>query len=514
MAKCKLCGKKGLFLKLNEQGICPDCLRLAEIKKMEEAAQSNLNKLKQSIQDEKSYISKIQERALREIDNQITEKNVALNYIRQNITDESIQYQELQEKVIKSQKTVDSNLKKVSKLKELFKAMEYSIENFCNPYSTPAPAELMYASPSEVIKRIHFELQELYSPTVEIPLHCMDMKELRKRFKQAQADILSLSEKYQSRYTTKANATIYKLMVIALQAELQNILYNLNYGKIDSAITNVKTITSKYTQIATEGNQSIAPTIIQFIGQLEYLFIEAVKIEYEYFTQKEKIKEEQKALREQIRQEMEERKILQQQQKQVEREEEKYRNEIEALKASLQEANEEKESILQARIKKLEEQLSKVNEKKSEIINLQNGKAGYVYVISNLGSFGDNVFKIGMTRRLEPQERIDELGSASVPFPFDVHSFIFSNDAVGLENNIHKRLNEQRLNKVNFRKEFFKISIDELENLVTQLEPSAEFKKTMLAEQYKQSLSIASGIMEAFEDVMDNIAVSDSTTEE
>ena len=76
--------------------------------------------------------------------------------------------------------------------------------------------------------------------------------------------------------------------------------------------------------------------------------------------------------------------------------------------------------------------MSSVTQKREDIVNLQNGKAGNVYIISNLGSFGDNVFKIGMTRRLDPQERVDELGSASVPFGFDVHSFIFSDDAVGL----------------------------------------------------------------------------------
>ncbi len=94
-----------------------------------------------------------------------------------------------------------------------------------------------------------------------------------------------------------------------------------------------------------------------------------------------------------------------------------------------------------------------------------------------------------MTRRLEPQDRVNELGSASVPFKFDVHSFIFSDDAVMLENSLHRRLNSKRVNKVNLRKEFFRISIDELEKLVNEIDPTAEFNKTMLAEEYNQSLS-------------------------
>lgn len=113
-----------------------------------------------------------------------------------------------------------------------------------------------------------------------------------------------------------------------------------------------------------------------------------------------------------------------------------------------------------------------------------------MYVINNLGPFGDDVFKIGMTRRLNPQERIDEFGSASVPFKFDVHSFIFSEDAVKLESDLHSALDSRRLNKVNLRKEFFKVSIDELESLVERIDPAAEFNRTMQAEQYYQSLSV------------------------
>ena len=95
-----------------------------------------------------------------------------------------------------------------------------------------------------------------------------------------------------------------------------------------------------------------------------------------------------------------------------------------------------------------------------------------------------------MTRRLDPQDRINELGSASVPFKFDVHSFIFSKDAVGLEKKMHDMLNDRRLNKVNLRKEFFKISINELEQLVNSIDPTAEFNKTMLAEEFRQSAEL------------------------
>ena len=152
-------------------------------------------------------------------------------------------------------------------------------------------------------------------------------------------------------------------------------------------------------------------------------------------------------------------------------------------------AAEEEKKLMEARILELQAQLSDVIVKKENIINLQNGKAGNIYIISNLGAFGDNMFKIGMTRRINPQERVDELGDASVPFKFDVHSFIFSDNAVDLETSLHKRLSSKRVNKVNMRKEFFYSTIDELEALVAEIAPSAEFTKTMLAEEFRQSQS-------------------------
>ena len=218
----------------------------------------------------------------------------------------------------------------------------------------------------------------------------------------------------------------------------------------------------------------------------------AVKIEYNYYIKKEQARQEQLAIREQMRQEAEEKKALERERKKIEEEESKYNGEIEKLKKQLSMATSAETELLKTRISELQAQLADVALKKDEIAKLANGKAGNVYIISNIGSFGENVFKIGMTRRLNPQERIDELGSASVPFRFDVHSFIFSNDAVGLETKLHTLLNDKRVNRVNLRKEFFRVPIDELEELVNTIDPTAEFTRTILAEEFRQSES-ASG---------------------
>lgn len=337
----------------------------------------------------------------------------------------------------------------------------------------------------------NFTAEEITSlcPSVEMKIHSMDVRDLQKEFRANDKRIDEVTEAYRGRYTTKSNQAIYSLMVIALRAELQNILYDLKYQKLDQGIDNVKVMTAKYLQIACEGNQSIAPTMLKFIGEIEYLFITSVKIEYDYYVRKEQARQEQLAIREQMRQEAEERKALEAERKKVEQEEQKFKNQINDVNTKLSTAEGSEADELRKRLLELEAQLSNVTVKKENIVNLQNGKAGNVYIISNLGSFGENVFKIGMTRRLDPQERVDELGSASVPFGFDVHSFIFSDDAVGLENELHKRLNEKRVNKVNMRKEFFSVSLDELEALTREISPTSEFRRTMAAEEYRQSIS-------------------------
>ena len=392
----------------------------------------------------------------------------------------------------KLEKQVETLRKKLLRSKELYQSIEYALSNFLD-------MDVHYNG-CRLNRLDQIDLDTL-APSVILKLHSMDVKDLRKAYKENEKQIDQLMELYESRYTTKANKSIYSLMVIALKAELQNVLYNLKYEKLDKSLEDIHSISTKYLKIAGEGNQSIAGTLTKFIGELEYLFINAVKIEYNYYVRKEQARQEQLAIKEQMRQEAEERKALEAERKKVEKEESKYKSEIEKLNQALSESSSDTEmDKLKARILELQSQLSNVILKKEEIVNLQNGKAGNVYIISNLGSFGENVFKIGMTRRLYPQDRVNELGSASVPFKFDVHSFIFSEDAVGLEKKLHDMLNDKRLNKVNLRKEFFKISIEELEELISSIDPTAEFNKTMLAEEFRQSLEMDTPYADTFSD--------------
>ena len=448
-----------------------DIFRIGEIKAENEQLKQRLAALGC---DEYEEVQKKIAEAKKEfntLNEEMADQNTMISRLREEIS-------QLQEKQEKLDKQVTTQTKKLKRSKELYKSVDYCISNFLE---TDGADRL---SPSDSTD------YDAYAPSVILKLHSMDVKSLRNAFRENDKAIDRLLSSYAARYTTKANQTIYQLMVIALRAELQNILYDLKYEKLDQAVEKVKIVTRKYLQIAGEGNKSIVGTLTRFIGEIEYLFIDAVKIEYNYYVKKEQARQEQLALKQQMREEAEERKLLEQQRKKIEQEEAKYQSEIEKANEALSNTEDEAQiAALKSRILELQGQLSDVTIKKDEISKLQNGKAGNVYVISNLGSFGENVFKIGMTRRMDPQDRVDELGSASVPFKFDVHSFIFSDDAVSLENKLHTILNDKRVNKVNMRKEFFYSTLDELETLVNELDPTAEFNKTMLAEEFRQSQS-------------------------
>lgn len=145
-------------------------------------------------------------------------------------------------------------------------------------------------------------------------------------------------------------------------------------------------------------------------------------------------------------------------------------------------ALEEKKAELEAKANDIDCAIKKVDYRAA------NQKAGYVYVISNIGAFGEGIYKIGMTRRLQPMDRIDELGDASVPFDFDVHALIFSEDAPALEAALHRAFEDRKLNMVNTRREFFRVSLDEIKDVVKKnFDKTVEFIDIPPAEQFRES---------------------------
>jgi hypothetical protein len=162
-------------------------------------------------------------------------------------------------------------------------------------------------------------------------------------------------------------------------------------------------------------------------------------------------------------------------------------------------ASGEQKAMYEERIREMEEKLKQVQEEKERARSMaEQTRKGYVYIISNVGSFGEDVYKIGLTRRYDPSERVRELGDSSVPFDFDVHALILSEDAPSLENQLHKHFMLRQANKVNQRREFFRVSLHEIREEIEKLGVTTGVHWTMAAEakQYRESLAIEKAIKE------------------
>lgn len=171
-------------------------------------------------------------------------------------------------------------------------------------------------------------------------------------------------------------------------------------------------------------------------------------------------REEQRRIRETMREEERARKEFEKAQKAAEKEEKTLADAMKRAESQLASAHAEERKMIEAELERLKLELAEAHERGERAISMaQQTKRGHVYVISNIGSFGEDVLKIGMTRRLNPEDRVRELGGASVPFEFDVHAMIFSEDAPALENSLHQRHSDRKVNKVNPRKEFFRIPL-------------------------------------------------------
>lgn len=268
-------------------------------------------------------------------------------------------------------------------------------------------------------------------------------------------------------------------------------------GKVDSILSKVKSdnygvleqkIRDAYQLVNGNGaafkNAHILPAYLD--ARLEELKWAVVAQEL-----RKKAAEEQKELREKMREEEKARREFEKAQKEAAKEEAMLQKAMEKAKAMLASASEAQKAKYEAQLADLEEQLKAAEEKNQRALSMaQQTKRGVVYVISNVGSFGENVYKVGMTRRLDPLDRVKELGDASVPFPFDVHAFIESEDAPALETALHHDLALMQMNKVNPRKEFFRADIAAIKQLVDSKGLEANWTMAAQAAEYRESLAI------------------------
>lgn len=268
-----------------------------------------------------------------------------------------------------------------------------------------------------------------------------------------------------------------KLMLRAYNAEADNCVRTMRPYKLQSAIDRLEKAVEAIVRLGRTMDIHVHP-------EYHRTRIHELELTADHLAKQEEEKELVRAQREQRREEEAARREFEREKARLRKEEAHYRS---ALAKLLQNGTASAESVaeLKAKLEDLGAAVADVEAREANV------RAGYVYVISNIGAFGENVVKIGMTRRLEPEDRVRELGDASVPFKFDTHALIFSEDAVGLEARLHAELNDRRLNKVNLRREFFRATPAEVRDLLQKIagQHLLEYRETAEALEWRQSVA-------------------------
>lgn len=271
------------------------------------------------------------------------------------------------------------------------------------------------------------------------------------------------------------------LLIKAFNADFDTIIRKLRYSTQDSAYMKVDKVVDQLAKLSETAGVEIS-------SDYHTLKIEEFNIWAAEITDQHEQKEDRKA----------EKALLRENNQKANDESEDLENEISATEIELRKAKKKAEALAgaeRAKLEKLEKQIAKIELEKlrleekfaRSVSQAQITKAGYIYCISNIGCFGEGVFKIGMTRRLEPMDRVRELGDASVPFKFDVHTLAFVKDAPAAEKRLHKKFHEFRVNTENFRREFFRVPVEDVQAEFQEMGIDSDWFIEVEAQQYRES---------------------------
>lgn len=342
-----------------------------------------------------------------------------------------------------------------------------------------------------IVMEDDIQVQEfgLYKPTYDFA-SSLDYKEKLLEIRATQKDLIKKklavtgvsdwTVNGNKRQGTKMVSDTQKLLLRAFNIECDEIVSKVKYTNFDSSLNHLYKAAETISNLGTIMCISITQTYIQSK-------VNELRLAFEYRQKKQAEKEAAKIAREEMREMAKLQAELDAQRAKLEKEQTHYQTAYDKICAQLENDPNNKDLIskkteLESHLENVEKSLKDVDYREA------NQKAGYVYVISNIGAFGENVYKIGMTRRLDPQERIDELGCAAVPFNFDVHAMIFSDDAPALEAALHRAFEDKKINMVNQRREFFRVSLDEIKDVIRKnYDKTVEFIDIPDAEQYRIS---------------------------
>ena len=276
-----------------------------------------------------------------------------------------------------------------------------------------------------------------------------------------------------------------KLLIRAFNAECDDVISHVKFNNIETAEQRIDNAFNAISKLGAVCGVAITKKYLSLKTDELYLA-------HEYQIEKQKEKERLKELRAEERERVKLEKEIEAARKKLEKEAKHYSNALKQILQQIASATPSDRAALEEKKAELEAKIDDTNKAREQVdYRAANQRAGYVYIISNVGAFGEGVYKIGMTRRLEPMDRVDELGDASVPFDFDVHALIFSEDAPALEAALHRAFEDRKLNMINTRREFFRVSLDEIKAVVKEnFDKTVEFIDVPPAEQYRQSLLI------------------------
>lgn len=271
-----------------------------------------------------------------------------------------------------------------------------------------------------------------------------------------------------------------KLFLRAFNSDCEDVITKVKYNNYEMSVKKIRQ--------SAESIEKLGKTMgLMLTTRYVNSKIEELHLAFEYRLKVQEEKDAQKEARAELRETAKLQKEIEAQRKKIEKEQTHYQTAYDKLLKQL--TDNPNDADLLNKKAELEKNLAEIEKAIKDVDYREaNQRAGYVYVISNIGAFGEDVYKIGMTRRLDPQDRIDELGDASVPFNFDVHAMIFSDDAPALENALHKAFESKKLNMVNQRREFFNVSLDEIKEVIKKnFDQTVEFIDIADAEQYRIS---------------------------
>ena len=389
----------------------------------------------------------------------------------------------LQSKIRELEKEIADQNNQISKLQKEISKRETSINKLDQTISEKK-SEIIWLDDEILVQEFG-----LYQPQFDFA-NSLDYKEKLAEVRARQKDLIKDKKAVSgaTNWTVNGNASqgkkmvsdTQKLLLRAFNSECDELVSKVKYTNFDASLNKIHKSAEAISKLGTTMDIAITKKYLD-------LKVKELRLAFEYQQKKQEEKEEQKAARAEMREAARLQKEIEAQRKKIEKEQTHYQTAYEKL---LKQLEEDPDNIdLLAKKSELENQLTDIDKAIKDIDYREaNQRAGYVYIISNIGAFGENVFKIGMTRRLDPQDRVDELGDASVPFNFDVHAMIFSDDAPALEAALHKAFEDRKLNMVNTRREFFNATLDEIKEVVKKnFDKTVEFIDVPDAEQFRVS---------------------------